>query len=441
MGSRQQDRFSNTVQEPTPHTASPPKIDLFKTSILVLVLIIFLSWGGQMMVATPPSWWGQEEAQKIELARTKSDFVCHWAAAQLVAEKRPEAVYESQAVRSLMVSQIQPSPTPPPLPLSTQRPPDKKEAGEWGLAYPPTHNLLLAPLGGMPLSLAFQLYTLAGLLLYTGMVLLWRAGVTYTLAAIGSPWVIPCVLGGQNGLLTAAFLGSGFALLARFPILAGISFGLCCFKPQFAFLVPMLLVIGGHTRAFLAAAFTVAGMVGASLLAFGEEPWLAFFARSTDIVGDILMRDFLWGRMYSVTAMMLHAGAPWLAAFITQTISALLAMFIAGRVWKQTPHAGLRAASAIFATYLCLPLVYDYDFPAVTIGLLGILLYETQNKWKFFALPLITLLYITPPVFHPYGITAPYYVYIPLCLWGLLIITSLLAHEKKPSRMEEGSLP
>src|SRR5262249_23021201 len=97
------------------------------------------------------------------------------------------------------------------------------------------------------------------------------------LLAIGFPALLINVGHGQNGFLTAALMGGGLVLLERQPVAAGVLFGLMAYKPQFACLTPLVLLVSGRWRALASSAVTVAVLIGATILAFGPSVWTAFF--------------------------------------------------------------------------------------------------------------------------------------------------------------------
>lgn len=97
------------------------------------------------------------------------------------------------------------------------------------------------------------------------------------LALLFAPAVLGNLAAGQNGFLSGALLCGGLLLLKPRPILAGILIGLLSFKPQLGILLPFILLAGGHYRTFIAASAVTIGLVLASLLLFGTEPWRIYF--------------------------------------------------------------------------------------------------------------------------------------------------------------------
>jgi uncharacterized membrane protein len=109
---------------------------------------------------------------------------------------------------------------------------------------PPVYLLVCAPLALLPFLPAFILFvatTLAGYLVVVRRILGVR-GNAWLLPALASPPTIWTVGYGQNSFLTAALFGAGTLLVDRRPAAAGVLFGMLCYKPQFALLVPVALL-------------------------------------------------------------------------------------------------------------------------------------------------------------------------------------------------------
>src|SRR5690606_3010560 len=96
------------------------------------------------------------------------------------------------------------------------------------------------------------------------------------LYALTAPIVLICLGHGQNGFLTAALLGGGLFLIDRRPLVAGLLLGCLVYKPQFALLIPALLALGGHWRAFAGATLSCLGLIAISLILWGWPVWGAF---------------------------------------------------------------------------------------------------------------------------------------------------------------------
>src|SRR5216683_8135079 len=117
--------------------------------------------------------------------------------------------------------------------------------------------MVLALLPYLAAFVTFQIVTLA---FYIAVVqrILRVSGWTWCIPLLAFPSVFWAVGLGQNAFLTAALFGLGTLLIDDRPMLAGVAFGLLCYKPHFGLLVPVALFAGRRWSAFLAAAATVA---------------------------------------------------------------------------------------------------------------------------------------------------------------------------------------
>jgi uncharacterized membrane protein len=70
------------------------------------------------------------------------------------------------------------------------------------------------------------------------------------LVALGFSAVFVNLTHGHNGFLIAALFAAALALLDARPLVAGMLFGLLCYKPQFAIVLPLILAVTGRWRSF-----------------------------------------------------------------------------------------------------------------------------------------------------------------------------------------------
>jgi len=237
-------------------------------------------------------------------------------------------------------------------------------------AYPPSFLLMIYPLGRLPARVGSELWMLAGLGLYAGMLaeMPWRRAIAVGLLVL--PATVLTTTGGQDGLIFAAFLAGACRVLPRRPVLAGVLFGLAACKPQFGVLVPVALLAAREWRAILAAIATVLASVLASGLAFGFDMWttwplsllgLADFARESTRLSPL---------MPSVTAnlRLLHMAPPLVLA--GQILAGAVAAGCVWIVWRR--GAGrLPAAVLLVGAFLATPYAFFYDLPILNAGLLA----------------------------------------------------------------------
>ena len=224
--------------------------------------------------------------------------------------------------------------------------------------YPPAFLLLLALLGRLSLRTAFALFMVATFALY----LLAMAGGRdwrWLVAACLAPASTVVWMSGQSGFLSGALMVGGLRLAPTRPVLAGILFGLLCYKPQLGVLLPIALVAAGSWRAIAAAAATVAICALASSEAFGWEIWPAWFASIVEYAGRFDPVVQFMPTIYA-NALMLGFSAP-----VALAAQSLAAVAIAVPIWRAfregfTPRAG---AVLIAGTFLATPHAFNYDMP------------------------------------------------------------------------------
>ena len=229
--------------------------------------------------------------------------------------------------------------------------------------YPPVYQALFAPLAHLPYLVAFVLFETATLLFYLFVArrILDDDSGTALLALIAFPIVFWNFGLGQNAFLTAALFGAGTLLVERRPILAGLCFGALCYKPHFALLVPLALALGGHWRAFLAAAGAAAALVLLSVGLFGVETWLAFIATAGASHSMYESGRILFGGFVSPFGAMRLMGAGIGASYAAQAGFTLVAAGVVAIVWRRRLSLPTRAAVLASATLVAVPLALLYD--------------------------------------------------------------------------------
>jgi hypothetical protein len=91
-----------------------------------------------------------------------------------------------------------------------------------------------------------------------------------------SPGVFTSFAHGQTAFLTSAALITGFRESQRRPVVAGACFALLAAKPQIALVVPVALAALRAWRTLAATVLFVGIYIGATVAAFGVEPWQRF---------------------------------------------------------------------------------------------------------------------------------------------------------------------
>ncbi len=184
----------------------------------------------------------------------------------------------------------------------------------------------------------------------------------WLLLAVAFPAVLVNIGHGQNGFLTAALLGGALVMLDRWPLIAGILFGLLAYKPQFGLMIPIALAASGRWRAFAAAAATVAILAVATTFVFGPHVWQAFLdsTRFTRVVA-LEQGNTGWYKIQSVFSWARMWGAPVPLAYALQgAMIAVLGAALAW-LWRSAASYPLKAAALCLAAILATPYTFDYD--------------------------------------------------------------------------------
>jgi len=229
--------------------------------------------------------------------------------------------------------------------------------------YPPVYEALFALVARLPYLAAFIAFQTATLILFlaVGRRILDDLSPTALIALLAFPAVWWNFGLGQNAFLTAALFGAGTLLVDRRPILAGLCFGALCYKPHFALLVPLALGIGGHWRAFLAAAVSAAALVLLSLALLGWGTWQAFFVTAGESHSMYESGRILFGGFVSPFGAMRLMGASIPAAYVVQGVFTVVAAIVVGIVWQRKLSLPVRGAVLAAATLLAVPLSLLYD--------------------------------------------------------------------------------
>ncbi|MBV9704340.1 MAG: DUF2029 domain-containing protein, partial [Methylobacteriaceae bacterium] len=260
-----------------------------------------------------------------------TDFSQVWAAGTFVLEGRPEKPFDNPAhferERQLFGDKTQ----------------------FYGWHYPPYFLALAAVFALFPYALALILWQLGTLPIYLATVDAILRGLAprgpVIVAALAFPAVFVNLGHGHNGFLTAGLLAGGLILLPNRPLIAGMLLGLLAYKPQFGLMLPVALLAGGHWRSIAAAAATIAVMTGATLLAFGDKTWLAFFDSLTFARQVVLEQGNTgWEKLQSAFAAVRMLGGSIPFAYAVQSAITIAVALCLALLWHG--RADLRLKSA-----------------------------------------------------------------------------------------------
>ena len=238
----------------------------------------------------------------------------------------------------------------------------------YGWHYPPPFLLVAALLALLPYLLALLVWQTSTL--YAAYAVVRRivpSRITW-LAFLGSPVVFVCVGHGHNGFLTAALLGGGLLLLERKPLVAGLLLGCLVYKPQFALIVPIVLIARWNGRAILGASLSALALIGSTLLIWGMPVWEAFIA-SLPLTRHVIIEQGAtgWEKIQSAFSAIRWWGGSVGMAYMVQGIvtgGAMIATFVTTRY----AEAAVRNACVLCAALLSTPYVLDYDMTLLGVA-------------------------------------------------------------------------
>ena len=238
----------------------------------------------------------------------------------------------------------------------------------YGWHYPPPFLLVAALLALMPYVLALLVWqgaTLAGALLVLQRIVPDRRVLLLGAAA---PVVFVCLGHGHNGFLTAALLGGGLLLLEKRPVRAGLLLGCLIYKPQFALLLPPLLLITWNWKALAGALLSAGSLVATTLLLWGWPVWQAFLD-SLPLTRKVIIEGGAtgWQKIQSPFGMIRMWGGSVPFAYAVQAAATIASIGIA--LWlARRASPSVRNAAVLAAAILSTPYVLDYDYVVLGFG-------------------------------------------------------------------------
>ena len=283
----------------------------------------------------------------------------------------------------------------------------------YGWHYPPYFLALATGLALLPYLAALAVWQGATLPLYLAAVVATvrrlppprrpSTGAT-VMAACAFPAVFVNVTHGHNGFLTAALLAGGVLLLPRRPLLAGVAFALLAYKPQFAIVLPVALVAGGHWRTIAAGLATGALLTFATVAAFGLDSWRAFRDSLAFTRAVVLEQGGTgWEKIQSTFAAARMLGAGIDTAYAVQGVVTALVLLAVAAVWRGAADLRLKGALLMVATLLTTPYCLDYDMMALGPALAMAVAYGLERGFRPWEKTLLAAAWTVPGVAREAG--------------------------------------
>ncbi|MEJ1969327.1 MAG: glycosyltransferase family 87 protein [Rhizomicrobium sp.] len=304
----------------------------------------------------------------------------------------------------------------------------------YGWHYPPYFLLIAAPLAALPYLAALALWQGTTLLLYLGaMWLLLHHGpapalardLLWPLLALGFTAVFVNLTHGHNGFLTTALLAAGLALLDRRPVAAGILFGLLAYKPQFAVMIPLVLVATARWRTLAAAAATVAALTVLVTMLFGPAIWPAFLA-SSHFTRVVVLEQGATGfnKIQSVFAWVRLWGGPVPLAYAVQGAVALAVAGALVLLWRSDASPARKGAALCLAAILATPYSLDYDLMILAPAIALLVADGVATGFRPYEKILLTALWLMPIAVRQIAGTTGVVLAVPAMLALFVLLTA-----------------
>ena len=257
----------------------------------------------------------------------------------------------------------------------------------------------------------------------------------------GSYWLLPALafpatfwtLGyGQNAFLTAALFGAATLLIDRRPAMAGVLFGLLCYKPHFALLVPVALVAGRRWTSIASAAVTVGLLVGLSIALFGLETWHAYLR---NVVGSAGLANFAIERINIFASISPFAAARLLglpdaqARLIQLGVTACSVVLVAW-VWRVPASLPVRSAVLAAGALVAVPYALLYDLMLAAIAGSWLIRAGNVSGFRTWEPPALAAIYVLPLFAFQAGLVL-HLPFAPLAGCGLVLVAAARAWQER----------
>ncbi len=294
-----------------------------------------------------------------------SDFLWFWAASEVARTQGPAAVFSRESM------------------AAAERDIIRAETSSKFWNYPPTFLLIILPLSLLPYAVSFVCWlavTGSGFV-YVVRRLIPQSPLSWLVLVF--PATVHNFLYGQNGFLSAAFLGGGLLLVDRYPFTGGCLLGLLSYKPQLAWLTFIALAAGRYWKALIGAAISAAGLALVSLWVLGSNVWIAFF-QNLPLAANLLDRLDFWGKMPTVFAAARLWGASQELAAAIQAVATIGGILVVGWVWLRRLPLPIRGSVLAVGIFLTTPYAFDYDLVilALPFSWLGWQAYDQDSKFQ-----------------------------------------------------------
>lgn len=308
------------------------------------------------------------------------DFSIFYSASRLVLSGNPECVYDV-AVHHQVLEQI----------LNTKMP--------YLLAwfYPPFFLLLVWPMALIPYRLALYTWMVITLMGYAYTVHKILPRFETIVFSLGFPGVLMNMQWGQNGFLNVFLLGTGLMYIENNPALAGLMLSLLCYKPHYAFLPLLILLIGKHWKTLYWTVFFMFLLIISSITVFGIGPWQVYVEKlpviSQLIADDWINVNGIQTSFYSAIRIMTGNE---LTAMIGQLILSIVVTVLVCWAWRYLDDYFLKCAVLSTGVILITPYILIYDLVMLALPIAFYSAYLLKNGYVTIEAVLLSICFVLP---------------------------------------------
>ena len=268
----------------------------------------------------------------------------------------------------------------------------------YGWHYPPPFLLLAAALATLPYLPALALWQAATLIPFAALIRRMTGRAEAWLFVLAAPVSLICVMHGHNGFLTALLLGGGLLALERRPFVAGLLLGCLVYKPQFALVLPLLLLVTGNWRAIAGAAISSLGLIALTYGIWGWPVWQAFID-SLPLTRRVVIEagSTGWEKIMSPFSAIRSWGGGIGISYAVQSVASVIAIGVS--LWMaRVARPDLRNAAVTATVLIATPYVLDYDFVVLLAGIAFLWRDAVRHSWLTWEKTLLGLVWIAPLV-------------------------------------------
>jgi alpha-1,2-mannosyltransferase len=275
---------------------------------------------------------------------------------------------------------------------------DNPNIDVYGWFYPPFFLGVAALLATMPYLPALFIWQASTLAMFAAVVrAIAPSQPLVVLMALAFPASLITLGHGQNAFLSAALLGGGFLALQHRPVLAGVLFGLLAYKPQLATVLPLVLLLGGHWRATIAAGATVGAMISIATLVLGVDVWAAFFQASVIARSEALeLGSEGWFKIQSAFSAVRSFGGSVALAYGVQTLMSGAVLVALSALVIMRADQRLIASAACTASLLTTPFAHDYDMTIAGVAIAFNVAHGAEKGFAPYEKTLLAIVWLTP---------------------------------------------